>query len=166
MTASSEWMEQDQDGHINTLEVRAVLKVLFTFQDRMTCQNLVLMSNNTSLVACINKQGRSVSRSPCQLTQEIFLWMETKVLQSCSNIHSREAEHIGRPAELARSRGPYIVVASSMCLQGIQKTIDSLFNGPKNKKKKKLARLLSLEGGCLPTSIGPWRYTHSLYSPL
>ena len=50
-------MKHEQDEHINTLEIRAVLKALMEYQDRTVGQCIVMVSDNSSVVAYINKPG-------------------------------------------------------------------------------------------------------------
>ena len=49
---------------------------LTTFRDRIMVESVVLMINNSTMVANIKKQGDTISRVMCDLAQEILSWVE------------------------------------------------------------------------------------------
>ena len=76
LVASGVWTETDQGLHINLLEMRAVLLALQAFQDRLMGHRVVLMSDNTTVVSYINKQGGTVSSSLYLLVRQVLTWAE------------------------------------------------------------------------------------------
>lgn len=77
LTASGRWSPQEAKLHINLLEMKAVLMALHAFQDRLLGHTVGLMSDNTTVVAYVNKQGGTVSSSLFLLTREVLMWAET-----------------------------------------------------------------------------------------
>ncbi|XP_068231663.1 uncharacterized protein [Palaemon carinicauda] len=72
------WSEEKKHLHINVLEIMAVSRALFHFQAHLKEHSAVLMSDNTSVVVHVNKQGGMLSRSLQQLTRQVFLWAESQ----------------------------------------------------------------------------------------
>ncbi|XP_066957853.1 uncharacterized protein [Macrobrachium rosenbergii] len=60
--------------HINILEMKAAFLGLQCFQDRLVGHSVVLMSDNMTVVAYINKQGGLVSRALHKLTLQVHQW--------------------------------------------------------------------------------------------
>ena len=77
LTASGRWSQAERDLHINLLEMKAVLMALHAFQDRLMNHSVGLMSDNTTVVAYVNKQGGTVSSSLFLLTRQVLLWTES-----------------------------------------------------------------------------------------
>ncbi|XP_068250797.1 uncharacterized protein [Palaemon carinicauda] len=76
LTASGIWSESERPCHINLVEIRAAFLALKTFKQLLSGHAVVLMSDNTTVVFHINKQGGSFSQPLCQLSVEILKWME------------------------------------------------------------------------------------------
>lgn len=57
------WDHHEKQHHINTLELKAAFLALHEFQERVTGHSVVLMSDNTTVVAYVNKWGRGASVS-------------------------------------------------------------------------------------------------------
>ena len=51
LTTSGVWSEEESQGHINVLEMRAVELALVSFLPQLAGQSVVLMSDNASVVA-------------------------------------------------------------------------------------------------------------------
>ena len=77
LTASGKWSPAEKGLHINLLEMKAVLMALHAFQDRLMNHSVGLMSDNTTVVAYVNKQGGTVSSSLFLLTRQVLLWAES-----------------------------------------------------------------------------------------
>ena len=60
--ASGVWSESEKHLHITLLEMRAVLLTLMAFQDRLMGHRVALMSNTTTVVLYVNKQGARFRR--------------------------------------------------------------------------------------------------------
>ena len=71
---SGVWSEEDKHLHINLLELKAAFLALQEFQDRLVGHSVVLMSDNTTVVAYVNKQGGTVSLPLHLLTVQVHEW--------------------------------------------------------------------------------------------
>ena len=76
LVASGVWTQDEQNLHMNLLELRAVLLALQTFQDRLMGHRVALMSDNTTVVSYINKQGGTVLSSLYLLVRQVPTWAE------------------------------------------------------------------------------------------
>ena len=85
------WSEEEKLEHINLLELKAVFLGLLAFQHRIAHQSVALMCDNATVVAYINKQGGTVSRSLSLLTKELLCWAEANTV-TCQHVTFR-----GRP---------------------------------------------------------------------
>lgn len=72
MTVHGLWLIGRTPPHINFLELKAVLLALQSFQPMLQGSTVTILSDNSTAVAYINKQGGMVSRSLCKLA--IHLW--------------------------------------------------------------------------------------------
>ena len=84
-TARETWSLPEGKIHINHLELKAVFLALKAFQD-LCCNNTVLVAtDNTTVVAYINKEGGMKSGSLCALLWRILPWCTRKqvTLRAC-----------------------------------------------------------------------------------
>lgn len=72
--ASGLWPPVCKNQHINLLELRAVLLALQTFAHYVQNRSVLLVTDNTTVAAYINKQGGTHSQCLCNLAVEIALW--------------------------------------------------------------------------------------------
>ena len=77
LLVSGVWSEEDTHLHINLLELKAAFFGLQEFQYRLVGHSVVLMSDNTTVVAYVNKQGGTVSLPLHQLTAQVLEWAES-----------------------------------------------------------------------------------------
>ena len=70
----------------SSLEMRAVHCGVSALQNRISIHSLVLMTDNSSVVAYLSKQEGMVSVALCQLTWEIFKWVELLAVKISSFI--------------------------------------------------------------------------------
>ena len=70
---SGSWSTREATLHINHLEMLAVLYALRAFRVQLTGLTVQLMSDNSSVVSYIRKQGGTVSVSLYRLTREVLL---------------------------------------------------------------------------------------------
>ena len=75
------WDQLESREHINFLELKAVYLALQAFQHRVAHQSVALMCDNSTVVAYVNKQGGTVSRSLCLLTKELLSWAEANAVK-------------------------------------------------------------------------------------
>ena len=66
------WLGEQDSMHINVLELLAVLRAIEAFRDLLRSQVLLLLSDNTTCVAYLRKQGGTRSTVMSDLTWEIL----------------------------------------------------------------------------------------------
>lgn len=72
MTVHRLWSMEESPPHTNLLELKAVLLALRSFQPMLKDSTVSILSDNTTAVAYINKQGGMVSRSLCKLVMDLW----------------------------------------------------------------------------------------------
>ena len=73
---SGVWSEQKL-LHINLLEMKALCLALQSFQELVAGRRVTAMCDNSTVVAYVNKQGGTVSRSLCTLASQLLRWSES-----------------------------------------------------------------------------------------
>ena len=68
------WSHQEKHLHINVLEMKAVFLALQHFKTDCYTNQVLIASDNTSVVAYINKQGGTKSAELCALIWRILAW--------------------------------------------------------------------------------------------
>ena len=63
--------------HLNLLEMKALFLALQSFQELVSSRRVTAMCNNSTVVAYVNKQGGTVSRSLCSLASRLLRWTES-----------------------------------------------------------------------------------------
>ncbi|XP_064107960.1 uncharacterized protein LOC135216517 [Macrobrachium nipponense] len=76
LLVSGVWDRHNEHFHINFLEIKAAYLALQEFQTQERGHSVVLMSDNTMVVAYVNKQGGLMSLSLHQLTVQVHEWAE------------------------------------------------------------------------------------------
>ena len=74
LTARGSWSVPESKLHINYLELKAVLLALKEFQDLCTDKIVLVATDNTTMVAYINKEGGMKSGPLCALLWRILTW--------------------------------------------------------------------------------------------
>ena len=74
---SGVWSAQEKLLHINLLEMKALFLGLQAFQEDVASHHVTAMCDNSTVVAYVNKQGGTVSRSLCLLTSRLLRWTES-----------------------------------------------------------------------------------------
>ena len=81
------WSPQEKGLHINVLELKAVSLALRHFKDQCQDQTVLVATDNSTVVAYINKQGGTHSAEMCALLWRIMTW--------CHHLHiTLKARHI------------------------------------------------------------------------
>ena len=92
-------VRQGKRLHINVLELKAVSLALQRFKDQCQNQTVLVARDNSTVVACINKQGGSHSAEMCALLLKIMTWCHHyQITQFESQKHSRLSECDGWPS--------------------------------------------------------------------
>ena len=68
------WSDQEKRLHINVLELKAVSLALRNFKDQCQDQTVLVATDNSTVVAYINKQGGTDSVEMCALLWKIMTW--------------------------------------------------------------------------------------------
>ena len=76
-SVSGVWSEEEKLLHINLLEMKAMFLALQSFQEVIAGCRVTAMCDTSTVVAYINKQGGTVSRSVCLLASQLLRWMES-----------------------------------------------------------------------------------------
>ena len=94
-----QWTEEEKRHHINYLELMAVFLGLKALLNESTDSHVRVISDNTTVVSCLNKQG-SKSEALNELTQNIWNWCtERKLWLSAAHIlgvDNGEADKLSR----------------------------------------------------------------------
>ena len=81
------WSDRGKRLHINVLELKAVSLALRNFKDQCQNQTVLVATDNSTVVAYINKQGGTHSAEMCALLWKIMTW--------CHHYHiTLKARHI------------------------------------------------------------------------
>jgi hypothetical protein len=75
---SNTWSSQDQMLHINFLELEAVRLALIHFQWQLLGKSVLIATDNTTVVAYINRQGGTRSPNLCLLAEKMLLWTQDR----------------------------------------------------------------------------------------
>lgn len=86
-SAQGRWSQSEAERNINWLELRAVTLALRSFAPRIRGQNVLVLTDNVTTKAHINRQGGTHSISLMQEAERLCLWSER-------NLSSIRAEHI------------------------------------------------------------------------
>lgn len=68
------WSPLDRTHHINWLELKAVVLSLQVFRSRVRTHRVLLRTDNSSVVAYINKEGGTRSPELSRLVEELLIW--------------------------------------------------------------------------------------------
>ena len=95
------WTRIDRKLHINCLELKAVTCALQHWAPLLQGHQVMIATDNSTVVSYINKQGGTRSTSLLRLTVELFLWLESqgiivraRHIPGCMNVI---ADHLSRP---------------------------------------------------------------------
>lgn len=74
--AQGSWSPQEQSLHINVLEMKAVLNALQAFSSTLKGNLVQVATDNSTVVAYINKQGGTKSWELCALLWRMLIWCQ------------------------------------------------------------------------------------------
>ena len=72
------WTLSEHELHINVLELRAVILALHHWATVLQGRHVLIATDNTTVVAYINKQGGTHSHPLLRLVVDLFLWLQTQ----------------------------------------------------------------------------------------
>ena len=74
LSAKGLWSQSEKGLHINLLELKAVLLALKAFKNQCIGREVLVATDNTSVVAYVNKQGGTRSAQMCALLWRLMSW--------------------------------------------------------------------------------------------
>ena len=87
------WSDWEKRLHINVLELKAVSMALRDFKDQCQNQTVLVATDNSTVVAYINKQGGTHSAEMCALLWKIMTWchhyhiiLKARHIPGCLNV--------------------------------------------------------------------------------
>lgn len=126
-TISGAWSQTEQALHINVLETKTVLKALQAFQDEIRQGDLLVQSDNATVVAYLKHQGGMRSPDLDAAAREIVTWCVQRDI-NLDAVHvagedNRLADELSRPGQ----------ILSRDCMRSVewsldQKVADRLFH--------------------------------------
>ena len=78
MEVSGRWDARESSWHINRLELEAVQLALFHWEAECTGQSVLVSTDNSTVVAYINKQGGTRSLTLCRHVAQLLLWCRAR----------------------------------------------------------------------------------------
>ena len=97
------WTLTDRKLHINCLEIKAVVCALQHWAPMFQGHQVMIATDNSTVVSYINKQGGTHSPTLLRLTVELLLWLEAqdiivraRHIPGCLNVI---ADHLSRPSQ-------------------------------------------------------------------
>ena len=72
------WTRSGRQLHISVLELKAVILVLQYWVSVLQGHHVMIATDNTTVVAYINKQGGTHSHALLRLVVDLFLWLQTQ----------------------------------------------------------------------------------------
>ena len=147
--------------HINLLEMKAMFLALQSLQEEVTGRRVTAMCDNSTVVAYVNKQGETLSRSLCLLASHLLRWTESldiyldaRYLPRQSNVLvdliSRRDQVIGTEWSL------HPQVATALLSAWGSLSLDFLYTVPSSRIPRRSSRM---RFAILGTT---WPYTHFL----
>ena len=109
------WSDREKRLHINVLELKAVSVGLRDFKDQCQNQTVLVATDNSTVVAYINKQGGTHSAEMCALLWKIMTWCHHYHIES--QAHPRVPECDGRPAVQVQPSAVNRMVSASAGVQ-------------------------------------------------
>ena len=87
------WSDREKRLHINVLELKVVSLALRSFKDQCQNQTVFVATDNSTVVAYINKQGGTHSAEMCALLWKIMTWchhyqitLKARHIPGCLNV--------------------------------------------------------------------------------
>ena len=119
------WSPQGKGIHINVLELKAVFLALRHFKDQCQDQTVLVATDNSTVVAYINKQGGTHSAEMCALLWRIMTWCHH--FHMTFQVHSRVPECDGPPPDQVESGAVDGMVTTST---GVQTDMPTVVHSP------------------------------------
>ena len=128
-TARGTWSLQESKLHINHLELKVVFLALKEFQDLCSNNIVLVATDNTTVVAYINKEGGMKSGSLCALLWRILSWctrkqvtLKARHIPGRLNVIADKLSRLGQTIQTEWSLHPEVFQA--ICSQWHQPQVD------------------------------------------
>ena len=115
---SGTWTLTDRKLHINSLEIKAVTLALQHWAPLLQGRQVMVATDNSTVVSYINKQGGTRSPTLLRLAVDLFLWLESqgiivraRHIPGCLNVIADHLSHPNQPIPTEWSLHPEIVRA-------------------------------------------------------
>uniref|UniRef100_A0A146LQD6 Pol polyprotein n=1 Tax=Lygus hesperus TaxID=30085 RepID=A0A146LQD6_LYGHE len=72
------WSEEEQLLHINILELKAIFVGLQHFASNLSHCNVIVRADNSTAIACVNRQGTVRSESLLTISRQLWEWCESR----------------------------------------------------------------------------------------
>ena len=129
LTARGSWSVPESQLHINYLELKAVFLALKEFQDLCVNQIVLVATDNTTVVAYINKEGGMRSGPLCALLWRILTWcsqrqvtLKARHIPGRLNVIADKLSRLGQTIQTEWSLIPEVF--QSLCRRWHQPQID------------------------------------------
>ena len=113
---SGTWAPSDRKLHINCLEFKAVMFALQHWAPLLQGHQVMVATDNLTVVSYVNKQGGTPSPTLLRLTVDLFLWLESQSIvvrarhiPGCLNVIADHLSHPNQPISTEWSLHPEIV---------------------------------------------------------
>ena len=113
---SGTWTRTDRKLHINCLELKAVVSALKHWAPVLQGHQVMIATDNSTVVSYINKQGGTRSPTLLRLTVELLLWLEAqnitvraRHIPGCLNVIADHLSRLNQPISTEWSLHPEIV---------------------------------------------------------
>ena len=113
---SGTWTRTDHKLHISCLELKAVISSLQHWDPVLQGHQVMIATDNSTIVSYINKQGGTRSPTLLRLTVDLFLWLEAqniivraRHIPGCLNVIAGHLSRLNKPILTEWSLHPEIV---------------------------------------------------------
>ena len=113
---SGTWTHTDHKLHINCLELKAVIHALQHWAQVLRGHQVIIATDNSTVVSYINKQGGTHSPTLLRLTVKLLLWLEAqniivraRHIPGCLNVIADHLSRLNQPIATEWSLHPEIM---------------------------------------------------------
>ena len=110
------WTRSECELHINVLELRSVILALYHWATVLQGHHVLIATDNTTVVAYINKPGGTHSHLLLRLVVDLFLWLQTqditlraRHIPGCINVIADQLSRPNQPIMKEWSLHPEVV---------------------------------------------------------
>ena len=123
------WSDREKRLHINVLELKVVSLALQRFKDQCQNQTVLVATDNSTVVAYINKQGGTHSAEMCDLLWKIMTWchryqitLKARHIPGCLNVMADLLSRLNQVQSAVWSLHPQVF--KQICLKWFTPHVD------------------------------------------